>query len=490
MDEHQRLRSNGRHGENLAPVELSHGQTDDGPAHCVAVSEPRTIGDRFTVVRELGRGGFATTWLCEGPDSTLVAVKELRLGRPEGDDHDQNPAWKHVELFEREAKVMAMLRHPSVPRVLEYFEHTREGGGLGLYLVQQYVDAPSLRERLGQGSGPRNAAAGLLGGDELDRLVRGLLDVLEYLHGRAPPVFHRDIKPSNILVRDDATPVLIDFGGVCFGWRPAGQVGTTVVGTFGYMPPEQLLGHVGATSDLYALGATLLEVVSGMPPHEFPFDNGRIEVPDDLPAEPRLAALIQALLEPAPRKRPASAAAARLIYENPQSKQLALPMRAPTTAIAVMAGEGPRFVELGPPPRDPKGEMADVYLDLIDPSALFRLRRNPIARVLVAVGAGVVTLGVLPLWSWSVRRDRVRRYRRLFIDGHAVVGRIVAIVVDDIHIAASIKYGYQVDGLEYRGFMEMPRDLARYCSEGDAVTVLHDAADPSDSCFVFRRVIR
>jgi serine/threonine protein kinase len=99
-------------------------------------------------VRELGRGGFATTWLCEGPDATLVAVKELRLGQPDGDDrhHHQNPAWKRVELFEREAKVMTMLRHPSVPRVLEYFEHTRDGGGLGLYLVQQHVEAPSLRD--------------------------------------------------------------------------------------------------------------------------------------------------------------------------------------------------------------------------------------------------------------------------------------------------------------------------------------------------------
>jgi hypothetical protein len=385
---------------------------------------------------------------------------------------------------------MAMIRHPSVPRLIEYFEHTRDAGGLGLYLVQQYVEAPSLRERLGQGSGPRNSMAGLLGGDELDRLVRGLLDVLEYLHGRAPPVFHRDIKPSNILVREDATPVLIDFGGVCFGWRPAGQVGTTVVGTFGYMPPEQLLGHVGATSDLYALGATLLEVASGMPPHEFPFDNGRIEVPDDLPAEPRLAALIKALLEPAPRKRPASAAAARMIYENPEPKQLALPMRPPTAAIAVMTGEGPRFVEVGPPPRDPEGEMADVYLDLIDPFAMFRLIRNPVARGLARLGAGVGTLGVLPALMWFYTRARVRRYRRLFIGGHAIVGRIVAVVVDEGGATATIKYGYQVDGLEYRAFMEVSAKLARYWSDGDAVTVLHDAEDPSDSCFVFRRVVR
>jgi serine/threonine protein kinase len=463
------------------------------------MSEPRTIGGRYTIVRELGRGSFATTWLCQGPEDQLFAVKELRLGRPDdGDDHDNpddNPAWKNVELFEREAKVMGMLRHPSVPRVIEYFEHAREGGGIGLYLVQQYVEAPSLRERLGHESGPRHpagirGAAGLLGGEELERLVLGLLDVLEYLHGRAPPVFHRDIKPSNVLVRDDATPVLIDFGGVCFGWRPAGQVGTTVVGTFGYMPPEQLLGHVGATSDLYALGATLLEVVSGMPPHDFPFDNGRIEVPDDLPAEPRITALIKALLEPAPRKRPASAAAARAIYENPQPKQLALPARPPITAIAVMTGEGPRFVEVGPPPRDPEGELADVYLDLIDPFAMYRLIRNPLARGLAAFGLGVVSLGVVPLWIWGYGRVRARRYRPLFINGQATVGRIVAVVPEEASMIATIKYGYQVDGLEYRAFMEMPIKLARYWSDGDAVSVLHDATDPSDSCFVFRRVVR
>jgi serine/threonine protein kinase len=454
------------------------------------VNQPRIIGDRYTVVRELGRGSFATTWLCHGPDGTPVAVKELRLGRHDDDDAS-NLAWKAVELFEREATVMAMLRHASVPRVIESFEHGREAGGLGLYLVQQYFEAPSLRERLGQQPGTHGNAAGLLGGDELDRLIRGMLDVLEYLHGRAPPVFHRDIKPSNILVRDDGTPVLIDFGGVCFGWRPAGQLGTTVVGTFGYMPPEQLLGHVGPASDLYALGATLLEAVSGTPPHELPFDNGRLEIPDGLPLEPRLAALIHALLEPLPRKRPASAAAARAIYDNPPPTQLALPTRAPTTAIAVTTGEGPRFVEIGPPPRDPEGEMADVYLDLIDPFAVFRLIRNPVMRGAARLGLGVATLGLLPVGLWAHRRDRIRRYRRLFIGGVAIVGRIVEIVVDEVWlVSATVKYGYQVDGLEYRGFMEMPAKLARYLSDGDAVTVLHDATDPSDSCFVFRRVIR
>jgi hypothetical protein len=422
----------------------------------------------------------------ESEPGKLFAIKELRVGRSDdAEPEDGNPAWKHVELFEREAKVLSMLRHPGVPRVIEYFEHPRERGGLGLYLVQDYVDAPTLRERLEKGP--------LLGADDLDKLVHGLLDVLEYMHGRAPPVFHRDIKPSNILIRADGQPVLIDFGGVCFGWRPPGQVGTTVVGTFGYMPPEQLLGHVGATTDLYALGATLLELVSGMPPHEFPYDTGRIEVPDDLPADPRLVRLIRALLEPAPRQRPASPAAARAIYLSEPSpvasKALVAAPRA-TNAIAVMGGDGPRYVELGPPPRAVDGPYADVYRDLVDPFAIHRLIRNPLTRALAALGLGVITLGILPIWYWADQAQRKRRYHRLFTDGEATVGRILSVTVEEGGMASNVKFGYEAEGVEYRGFMQLPVKLARYWGEGDPVTVLYDAADPTESCFVFRRVVR
>ena len=452
--------------------------------------QPRTIAERYEVVRQLGRGGFATTWLCrpkaarEAEPERFVAIKELRLGANDVPD-DGNPAWKHVELFEREAKVLAMLRHESVPRVIEFFEHPREGGGLGLFLVQEFVDASSLRHRLEHGP--------LLGTDEIERLVHGLLDVLEYLHGRAPPVFHRDVKPSNILIRDDGRPILIDFGGVCLGWRPPTQVGTTVVGTFGYMPPEQLLGHVGATTDLYALGATLLELASGMPPHEFPWDTGRLEVPDELPADPRLVRLIRALLEPAPRKRPASAAAARAIYVSESSPSVALATTAPSPpVIAVMGGDGPRYVDVGPPPRDPTGPFADIYLDLIDPYALYRSVRNRFGRGLLMLGYGVITFGIVPLWYARDKRQRVNRYRRLFIEGSAVLGRIVAVTTSAFEdaITSNVKFAYQVEGVEYRCFIQYPNKLAGYWSEGDPVTVLYDPADPTDACFVFRRAVR
>ncbi len=464
---------------------------------------PRILAGRYVIARELGRGSFATTWLGRRlkPDedptaalqeaegglahhSGLLAIKELRVGRGEEQDGERSPAqaMKHIELFEREAKVMALLRHPGIPRMIESFEHERAGGGMGLYLVQEFIQGPSLRERMTQGP--------LMGGEELRRCVDGLLDVLEYLHGRAPPVFHRDIKPSNILMRADGTPVLVDFGGVCFGWRPPSQLGTTVVGTFGYMPPEQLLGHVGATSDLYALGATLLEVVSGVAPHEHSFETGRLEVPEGLSADKQLLALIDALLQPAPRKRPASAAAARAILEaKPSSLGQAgiVAMPAPTTAIAVMGGDGPRFADVGAPTRDIQGPHREIYLDLIDPFAVYRNIKNPIARTLAVIGIAVGTLGIFTGLYYLETTRRAAKYTDLFISAPMVVGKILAVTQEEGAVSSHVKFAYVVNGTEYRGFISYPIRFARYWSEGDPVAVLYNEDNPSESCFVFRR---
>jgi len=204
--------------------------------------------DRYEVIRVLGTESSARTLLCSDlTDGRRVAVKELHFRHAE--------SWKHPELFEREASVLSKLDHPGIPKVHD-FSPARDDATT-LYIVQDFIEGTSLHERMA--SGP------LLGRPEVVDLATGMLDVLEYLHGRVPPVLHRDIKPSNILLRPAGPPVLVDFGGVLFGWRPPGAVGTTVVGTFGYMPPEQLVGQAGPTSDLYALGATLLHVVTGTP---------------------------------------------------------------------------------------------------------------------------------------------------------------------------------------------------------------------------------
>jgi eukaryotic-like serine/threonine-protein kinase len=336
---------------------------------------PRTIAGRYRVQRVLGEGTWSQTLLAEDTaEPRQVAIKELRVEHV-GD-------WKHVELFQREARVLRLIDHPGVPRVYEVLEAESETGRPSLFLVQEWIEGRSLREHIEHGP--------LLGEREIEQITRGVLDVLEHLHSRIPPVYHRDIKPSNIMVRPDGTPVLIDFGGVCFGWRQQDKLGTTVVGTFGYMPPEQLLGHVGPRADLYAFGATLLHVLTGIPPYDFPFDSGRIEVPRELPA-PRLGRLVHALLEPAPRDRPASAAAARaLLQGEPAAASTAALVPTRTNVPAVLAGDGPQYVDPGPPSRDPRGEFADVYLTLTDPINELRNAPSALGKLGVFMGLGVV----------------------------------------------------------------------------------------------------
>ena len=221
---------------------------------------PRVIKDRYQVIRGLGKGSSAETLLClDLQEDRRVAVKELHFQHL--DD------WKHLDLFAREARVMAMLDHRGIPKVFEFLRD--QGEEATLFLVQEYVEGVSLEGRMVEGP--------LLGEEEVFDLTLGLLDVLEYLHSRTPPVLHRDIKPSNILVRDDGSPVLIDFGGVCFGWRPPDHTGTTVGPrrTSGHVPPRwtraaSLVGELPELRPSQPREAPLLRRMRRLPGSDLP----------------------------------------------------------------------------------------------------------------------------------------------------------------------------------------------------------------------------
>lgn len=433
--------------------------------------------DRYELVRVLGEGSSARTLLCTDlSEDRPVALKELRFS------HVEN--WKYLELFEREARMLAMLDHPGIPKIFDFFQGT--GASTTLYIVQEYVEGKSLQERMD--SGP------MLGQDEIREVALGMLDVLEYLHGRSPPVLHRDIKPSNVLLRPGGVPTLIDFGGVCFGWRPPETAGTTIIGTFGYMPPEQFVGQGGPTADLYSLAATLLHLVTGRAPSEFSFDSGRIEVPDDLPAAPPLVRLIEALLRTAPRDRPASAAAAREVLlgssaDVARSTPGGIPAATAATRaqVVVHSGDGPRFVDLGEPPRDLHGEFADVYRNLINPLLPARSMRSAggeLRFIALALLGAVVTAGITPAiyaWRWKSRRSA---FSDLFREGRFVEG--VIRTVDKGETFATFRYEYEADGSTYSAFLDYPKEMARYWGPGSVVPVLYDPQDPTRSCFVYR----
>ncbi len=138
---------------------------------------------------------------------------------------------------------------------------------------------------------------------EVVRLLRDASDVLDYLHHRAPPVIHRDLKPGNVLHRPDGSFAFVDFGAVRDKLRPEG--GSTVVGTFGYMAPEQFQGRALPASDVYAIGATAISMLTGRQPEDLPHKGLAIDVRAALPGRnPRLVDALAAMLDPDPDRRP------------------------------------------------------------------------------------------------------------------------------------------------------------------------------------------
>src|SRR5579859_5756674 len=135
---------------------------------------------------------------------------------------------------------------------------------------------------------------------EVVRLLRDAADVLGYLHGRTPPVVRRDLKPGNVIRRPDGSFAFVDFGAVRDKLRPEG--GSTVVGTFGFMAPEQFQGRALPGSDVYALGATIVAMMTGRDPEELPHKGLTLDVRAALGGRgsERLVRVLEQMLEPDP----------------------------------------------------------------------------------------------------------------------------------------------------------------------------------------------
>ncbi|MGE0495187.1 MAG: serine/threonine-protein kinase [Vulcanimicrobiota bacterium] len=198
------------------------------------------LHDRYLVESMLGSGGMGSVYLARDQQTGgAVAIKQINPGA----DHDMRGR------FAREAATLLELRHPGIPDISDFFE--QDGTD---YLAMDYIQGQSLASLLEQGPLPL--------GQALAHCL-GVCDVLCYLHNRPVPVVHRDVKPHNIVLRPDGTVVLVDFG---MARDMAGPATKTMVGTLAYAPLEQLQGHPEPRSDLYALGATLYELITGETP--------------------------------------------------------------------------------------------------------------------------------------------------------------------------------------------------------------------------------
>lgn len=207
---------------------------------------------------------------------------------------DRLVRWKAYELFERELHALEKLNHPAIPQVIEHFEVKRTGVHR-LYLVSKRILAMPLDQKLRSGWRPKE--------QEVKQIARQVLDILTYLHGQNPPLIHRDIKPSNLMISDKGQVYLIDFGAVQDAFRSRGGGGSTVIGTYGYMAPEQFTGQALIQSDLYALGATLVHLLSGCSPAEMPHQDLKIEFREYINCSKPFYQWLEKMLQPQPNGR-------------------------------------------------------------------------------------------------------------------------------------------------------------------------------------------
>ncbi len=236
---------------------------------------------RYSILEKLGAGGQGTTYTgIDKSNGTRVTIKRFRVRGAS--------SWKQVELAEREAKVLAHVHHPNLPSYVDHFE---EGGNL--YLVTEHIEGQTVAALRSKGP--------IEEGDVI-RFLHDAASALGYLHSRTPPLVHRDIKPSNVLVRRDGSFAIIDFGAV----RDRLKVtGSTVVGTFGYMAPEQFQGRAMPASDVYAAGTTAIAMLTGIEPEDLPHKGLAIDVKAALgrKARPELVNALTRMVEPDPDKR-------------------------------------------------------------------------------------------------------------------------------------------------------------------------------------------
>lgn len=278
------------------------------------------LAQRYDLLNELGVGGQATTRLAlDTTNGQQVVVKQLHLA------HLEN--WKAIELFERECRILKQLDHPAIPSYVDAFHDTPEGGQERFVLVQQYIKGDTLLALIQQGTRFTR--------DDTIALLTDVLHILVYLHALSPPVIHRDIKPSNLIRRPDGTWTLIDFGAIQAILSEASKLGSTIVGTSGYMAPEQFMGHSAPATDLYALGATLIHMLSHTHPADIALKRLRLDYHAITSCDPALRSLIDDLIAPHIEERPDSASAVleRLtLIDVPALSEKTPAEQAPTTS--------------------------------------------------------------------------------------------------------------------------------------------------------------
>lgn len=218
--------------------------------HCHCCDAPLLLRNRYLAFKPLGKGGFGRTFLAvdlDMPSKLRCVIKQFLPREQSGLSLE-----KSTSLFKQEALLLERLgRHMQIPTLFGYFQADKL-----MYLVQEFVDGMDLSKEL--------KAEGAYNQEKLLDLLNGLLPVLKFIHDQG--VIHRDIKPANILRRSDRQLVLIDFGAA--KQKNDNEDTGTMIGSLEYVAPEQQMGRAGTSSDLYSLGVTCINLITGKQPSQ------------------------------------------------------------------------------------------------------------------------------------------------------------------------------------------------------------------------------
>jgi serine/threonine-protein kinase len=291
-----------------SPWQQPHKQTDEpnpfpcnhegnSPANlfCVHCGQPLSVKQQirhYQILRTLGQGGMGTTFLAWDATGLTTGVPQLLVLKQM--NADMARIAKAQELFAREANALKSLNYPGIPKYYDFFV---EGGKK--YLAMELIHGQDLEKRI-YSTGPvtpNQAIAWMI----------QTCDILEYLHCQEPPLIHRDIKPANLMVRSANNQIVVlDFGAV----KETGTAPGTRIGAEGYCAPEQERGQPLTQSDLYAIGPTLIFLLTGENPLKFYRQKGRAfgyDVKNVPTITPQLREVIERVTESLPRDRYQSA---------------------------------------------------------------------------------------------------------------------------------------------------------------------------------------
>ncbi|MHC5610943.1 MAG: protein kinase domain-containing protein [Nostoc sp.] len=258
---------------------------------CIHCGQPLSVQQsirHYQVLRTLGQGGMGTTYLARDTTGEIAAIPQLLVLKQM--NADMVKIAKAQELFEREAYTLKSLNYPGIPKYYDFFVEDAKK-----YLAMELIHGQDLEKRV-YTTGPVTPSQAIA-------WMIQTCDILDYLHSQSPPLIHRDIKPANLMVRSSVNRIVVlDFGAV----KEIGTAPGTRIGAEGYCAPEQERGQPLTQSDLYAIGPTLIFLLTGENPFKYYRQRGRnfrFDVAKVPTISSQLRDVIDRVTEPLPRDR-------------------------------------------------------------------------------------------------------------------------------------------------------------------------------------------